>query len=287
MRSLLAYAKKVVGLKPIGKVHVGYSKRGLGELEGETEEEKEDRAKEDAVKMYLQHEMKMKKVDIEQLVIVKMFFPAKEDSNTLYVELATSEQAQFLMSFTSNMKRGTSGEDRLEVIKYIPKDLFNRFKAISALGNKARVESQRTISFRVSFGQDDFILQQKPRGSRGWGLSLPLPAGLPPFERHLRKRAPRSPGEAPGRPAMTPGQGQDRKRGREVRSPTGSTPPFKKTAEEILAATSLVGSPTITPPRPGQGLLAAAAVPDYGNMTVDNFRTPTKPNTRSNKNKGE
>ena len=92
------------------------------------------------------------------------------------------------MSFTSNMKRGTSGEDRLEVIKYIPKDLFNRFKAISALGNKARVESERTISFRVGFGQDDFILQQKPRGSRGWGPPLPLPAGLPAGLRWVDQR---------------------------------------------------------------------------------------------------
>ena len=63
--------------------------------------------------------------------------------------------------------------------RVFPRDLFTRFKAVTALGNQARIESEKTINFRMSFGSEDFILQQKPKGSRGWGPPLPLPAGLP------------------------------------------------------------------------------------------------------------
>merc|ERR1719319_662804 len=105
----------------------------------------------------------MKEADISELVIVKIFAPAREDWSTLYVELASWEQASFLLSFTTFLRRGTTGEDRLECIKYIPRDLFSRFKAITAMGNQARLDSGKTINFRVSFGTEDFILQQKPR----------------------------------------------------------------------------------------------------------------------------
>ena len=103
----------------------------------------------------------------------------------LYVELATWEMAEFTRSFTTAMRRGTTGEDRVEVVKYIPQDLFVRFKTINSIGNQARLDSNKTTNFRVSFGKEDFILQQKTRGSKGWGLPLSLPANLPPFEHHL------------------------------------------------------------------------------------------------------
>ena len=51
--------------------------------------DKEERAKEGAVMMFLEHQMRMKKTYIEELYIVKMFSPAKEEWNTLYVEPAT------------------------------------------------------------------------------------------------------------------------------------------------------------------------------------------------------
>ena len=76
--SLLSSARRVVGLKPIDKKHVEHVKRRLEEVEGETEVEKEERAKKGAVMMFLKHEMCMKKEDIEKLGIVKIFAPARD-----------------------------------------------------------------------------------------------------------------------------------------------------------------------------------------------------------------
>ena len=276
IQELLGHARRIVGLKPIDKRHVEHTKKRLEELEGETEEEKEKRAKKEAVMFFLKAEMKMKENDLKELEIVKIFAPAREEWNTLYVELASWEQASFLLSFTTFLRRGTTGEDRLEVIKYIPRDLFARFKAITALGNQARLDSGKTVNFRVSFGIEDFILQQKPRGSQGWGPPLPLPSHLPAFEHHIHgPRGARSPGQAPGRPALTPEQQDRRKRGREGGSPSGNTPSPKRQGEVVL-----VSEATITPVKPGEGLLAAVITPDIGSFDSITSVTPATPTSQ-------
>ena len=117
VRFLLSSGRKILGLKPIEKKHVEQMARRLEKVDGEKPQEKEERAKKGAVMMFLKWEMKMKQEDVDQIKIVKIFPPAREDWNILYVELATWQQAQFLLSFTSNMKRGTTGEDRLEVVR--------------------------------------------------------------------------------------------------------------------------------------------------------------------------
>ena len=168
IRLMFMNGKKIIGLKPIDKAHVEHVKRRQAEeMEGKEENVKEEKAKEEAVKLFLKYDMKMKDEDIAELDMVKIFHPAKDDWNVLYVELGSSEQAQFAYSFTKHMKSGITGESRTEVIKYIPRDLFSRFKAVTALGHKARLESKNTINFCVSFGIEDFILQHKPKGSRG------------------------------------------------------------------------------------------------------------------------
>ena len=203
VRGLLAGARKVIGLKPINRRHVEQMDRRLEDVEGETRDEREKRAKYDAVILFFKEEMRMRDEEIEKLDIVRIFSPAREDGETLYVELASWEMAQFALSYTKYMRRSTEGQDRVEVVKYVPRDLYRRFRAINALGHQARLDSNRSINFRVTLGEDDFVLQQKPRGRLGWGPPLPLSADLPAFEHHLT-RGPRSPGKAPGRPTLTP-----------------------------------------------------------------------------------
>ena len=279
IREMFGHARKVIGLKPIDRKHVEKVNERLEEVESESEKERQERAKLQAVEDFLKYEMRMKPEDIEKLTIKKIFPPAKDEWNVLYVELETMEMAQFATSFTTYMRRGTVGQDRVEVVHYVPRDLYTRFRAVNKLGNQARIESDKNISFRVTFGTDDFIMQHKPKGRRGWGPPLPLPADLPPVEHHLHlPRGVRSPGEAPGRPARTP---EARKRDREAVSPSGDTPPPKKSLGEELADAELVGSPTITPVKAGEGLLASAAV--RGRVTSVSSSTPIRPVTRSNK----
>ena len=59
IRGLLSDASRILGLKPIEKKHVEHTKRRLTEVEGETDEEKENRAKEGTLMMFLKWELKM------------------------------------------------------------------------------------------------------------------------------------------------------------------------------------------------------------------------------------
>ena len=85
---LLRNARRVLGFKPIDKVHVEQCMRRVEQDEENlSKEEAWERAKEKAVSEFLKYEMKMKEDDIEQLKTVMIYPPAKEDWNVLYVML--------------------------------------------------------------------------------------------------------------------------------------------------------------------------------------------------------
>ena len=194
----------------------------------------------------------------------------KLDSVALvYVEFKTQQQASLVYTYTKYMRRNIQGDGKPEVQIYVPKEIYTRFRAISLMAFKIREASGKTISTRVTLGKDDFVLQQRPKSDtgKGWGEAVALPKELPGFELSQR-RAPLSPGEAPGRSPLTPEQEERKKR--KDRSSTGSSgfsPPLKRTEislEEEIAAAVLVSKCTIETPPPGHGLLAP---PEVGHVT--------------------
>ena len=241
-RKLFRAAKCVIGLKPIEKRHVEERMKALeeaGKCENKSEDEKMELAKWEAAKEFLKMEMKMSEDNIEKMFPTKVFTTTKSDWNTLYVNFATERDVQFVMSFTQYMRKGVFGDERPEVVKYIPKEMFNRFKAVTRIGNKARIESDKTINFRVSLGEEDFVLQYKQKGTKFWEKSVVLPSDLPGFE-HQIPRGDKSPGEAPGRKPVN--EENEKKRGRPSSSSSGITPPSKKTSEDNVENLELAGS---------------------------------------------
>ena len=242
-RKLFRAAKCVIGLKPIEKKHVEEKKRELdeaGTYEGESfkdwsDDDKMTDAKMKAAEDFMRYEMKMNQEDIDRIKVLKVFTTTKADWNTVYVTLRNEKEAQFVMSFTQYMRKGVEGEERTEVVKYIPKELFKRFKAITRIGNKARFDSDNDINFRVSLDKEDFALQFKEKGSKFWGAPVELPEDLPGIE-HQIPRGTRSPGEAPGRKPLN--LENDRKRERPSSSSSGITPPSKKTSEDNVENSS-------------------------------------------------
>ena len=84
---LLRNARRVLGFKPIDKVHVEQCMRRVEQDDEKvSKEDAWEKAKEKAVSEFLKYEMKMKEEDIEQLKTVMIYPPAKEDWNVLYVE---------------------------------------------------------------------------------------------------------------------------------------------------------------------------------------------------------
>lgn len=233
MKELRWKAAKIVGLKPIDKLHVQHiMRRQKDENKEEIEDVRWKGAMETAVKMFLNNEMRIKGEDYEKLNNVRIFPPAKEDWNVLYVELENQEQAQYLYTFTQNMRKNVKDDGKPEVQFYVPKQLYSRFRAINHMAFKIREASSMTISTRVTLGKEDFILQKRYKNdsAKSWGEPIPLPEDIPDIEISL-KRGPLSPGEAPGRTPFTPEQEESRKR--KARSSSGSpstpqNPPTKR-----------------------------------------------------------
>ena len=222
VKRIIREAKRVVGMKPIDKAHVQHTMRRNRESDKDMDEdERWEKALNETVKSFLKYEMKMKEEDIEQLKIVKIFPPAKEEWNTVYVELESTEMVNFLMSFTQYMRRDKK-EDRPSIEKYIPKELFARYSAVEKIAFEIRQESNFKLATNVSFGEQDFVLKTRSKDIQPGGTKtpwrhldpVPLPEDLPKFETRLVSAAPRtmrSPTQAPGRPALTPEQGDKRK----------------------------------------------------------------------------
>ena len=163
---------------------------------------------------------------------------------------------------------------------YVPKQLYSRFRAINHIAFKIRESSSKMVSTRVTLGKEDFILQKRDKNNsdKGWGEPVPLPRDLPDIEFSLQG-GPLSPGEAPGRTALTPDQEERRKRKAISSSGSPSTPqhpPTKRidmTLQEEIAAADLVSETTVarTPPS-GTGLLKQ---PEVGSVTsVQGQSTP-------------
>ena len=104
---LLRNARRLLGFKPIDKVHVEQCMRRVEqENENLSKEDAWERAKEKAVCEFLKYEMKMKEDDIEQPKTVMIYPPAKEEWNVLYVEYEHVEMVNFVMSFAQFMRKG-------------------------------------------------------------------------------------------------------------------------------------------------------------------------------------
>ena len=234
VRIAFAAAKLTVGLRPITREVVKEHRMKRDEYgvnEGKSEEQKETDAREAACREFFKKEMKMTDDDIDSMSVERIFAPNKDDWDTLYVRLENEDDVGFLMSFKHYMRKGVQPSEKAEVINYIPRILFNRYKAITKIGNDERHKNGKNINFRVTFGETDFRLQFKNRGSKYWDTPVALPEDLPGVEYQL-PRGDRSPGEAPGRRPRNLDQENKKRERPSSSSSTGLTPPVKRNTSE-------------------------------------------------------
>ena len=269
VRKIIREAKKIVGMKPIDKAHVEQTMRRNDDTDKDMDkDERWKKAMDETVKAFLKYEMKMKQEDIEELKINKIYPPAKDEWNILYVELETIEMVNFLMSFTQYMRRDRK-EDKPSIEKYIPKELFARYSAIEKLAFEIRKQSNFKTATNVNFGETDLVLKTRSKDIQPGGTRVPwrqidpvtLPEDLPNFEMRLASAAPRtlrSPTQAPGRPALTPEKRDKRKE----RGTPGS--PTSPEAKQIKKASSLNDHPagSSTPVSPALKLKQISPVSD-------------------------
>ena len=114
VKEMCATARRIIGLTPVEPFILELQMRSYG-----------DKTMEGAMlleaKNYLKFEMKVRPSVIEQLNIVRVFRPAKEGRDVLYVELGSEYQAESLFSYTKLIKN----KDH-RVVRWFPKEMFSR-----------------------------------------------------------------------------------------------------------------------------------------------------------------
>ena len=227
----------------------------------------EQKVMKEAVKEFLMMEMKVKEDHIEKLGIVRIFAPQKSNWNTLYIQLETQEQVDWVMSHTRWIPEVEEGQVSAKVIKYIPRQLYSRWNAIQGLAFQIRKNSNWGVQTKIGHGIDDFFLQTRPKGDTTWSSDVKLSGDLPKVDLAFMSRETRSPTSAPGRDQYK--QRTEKQKNRPSSDSSSSSSPPSKQANnhldksiELTHESGLLAKPDISrtvefvhpPGSPGQGL---------------------------------
>ena len=215
-QELISLSRRTVGLQRIDR---GDIQRMYQEQYGGATSEEE--AKLLAVKEYLKLELKLSEGTIQEMEIERIFTPAREDPEWLYVTFRYEVSVSRIFEKTRIMRKNS------RIMTYIPKEYRSRFEAIRDLGNKLRFEED--CKTRIKMGYRDLQLHRKDRSSGKWEL-VSLPTDFPPlnFGTSPEKVQPGSP--APGRPEQEQSRGD--KRSRESSGSTGQSSAKSARCEE-------------------------------------------------------
>ena len=166
-QEMCASARKIIGFAPIEPRMLDLQIQSYGAKNLEE-------AKEMEVRNYLKCEMKMKPSDISKLNLVKIFPPAKENWNVLYVEFGSDPEVDMVMSHTRHMVK----QDH-RVLRWYPKQMYVRYRAVETIAYEIR--KNHKYKTRVKIGRDDIELSVKDPASTVRKRHL-LPDSLPEFE---------------------------------------------------------------------------------------------------------
>ena len=147
-------ARKVIGFTPIEPRMLELQMKcyGANDLE---------EAKLMEIKSYLKCELKVPPSVINSLDIIKIFPPAKDHWNVLYVEFASELEVNNLFKYNKNMRH----KDH-RVVHWCPKQLFPRYKAVESIAYTLRQEEH--LKTRVKVGIDDIELSTRNPDSKIW-----------------------------------------------------------------------------------------------------------------------
>jgi hypothetical protein len=187
-QEMCAAARRVVGFTPIEPrmLELQIQSYGAKDLE---------EAKRMEIESYLKCEMKMKPSDIQKLEMVRIFSPAKEDWNVLYVEFGSDYQVDMVFSHTRNMVK----QDH-RVVRWYPRQMYERYRAVESIAYDLR--RRLKLKTRVKIGRNDIELNTRETASTVWRRHV-LPDSLPKFE-----MADFRPVQASSPPPGRPGRGQ-------------------------------------------------------------------------------
>ena len=168
-------ARRIVGFSPIRQEDIEYLKKQHSITD-------ENQAMASSIFEFLTCEMKVPRSVADQLVLLRVFPPAKPSSegwSTLYAEFPDISSAELVQQYVRNLLPGKT------VSIYVPHTLHPRYSAISDIAHGYR-NGDIKHKTRIKYGSSDFVLIVKPKNSNSpWtyiSLDILPPLQLSPFD---------------------------------------------------------------------------------------------------------
>ena len=203
---------RTLGFKPILKRRVQQFQSETS-IEHLTEKEKFEAAKRMAIKDFLKNELMMDDNSIDVLPIEKTFFPRYGEAKILYVQFKDPQSRASITSRSNYLQHNEDNpENTPKLVKYIPTELYNRFKALENYTYKLRNNPSNPLSTNIRYGKDDFELRVRPAKTNPeyddeskpdpWQFIPPTPLPDLPYVNLNKEREPavKPPGRAPTPP---------------------------------------------------------------------------------------
>ena len=100
------------------------------------------------------NEMKVSYEVIEEMIIEKVFPPARADWNTLYVKFYSESSVHKLYSHARNMRAD------LRLVPYIPKQFYNKYRDLESQAYQLR-HSEARYKTRIKMVINDLVLYKR------------------------------------------------------------------------------------------------------------------------------
>ena len=100
-----------------------------------------------------------------------IFPPGKENWDVLYVEFESEKEVDIIFNHTSSMKRPDHS-----VIRWIPRQMFERFRALQCLAHK--IKKEEGLKTRVKICHTDFQLSVRAREGPRQSPLIPFLANI-------------------------------------------------------------------------------------------------------------
>ena len=131
----------------------------------------------------------------DDMIVERVFPPAKETWNTIYVTFVHESSVQILYNYTRHLQKAQRH------VSYIPKQFYPRYKALESLAYNLR-QSPDKYKTRVKMGASDLVLYKRKSNVHSW-IAVPLPVDIPGVLFTNNSTAQLSSSPAPGRPYRT------------------------------------------------------------------------------------
>ena len=162
IEAIVAKGNRTVGFKPISRRRIQQF-IAHPEIQALPEKEREEAAKKMAVHDFLREEMLFDQDTIDNLQIEKIFSPRYGDSKVLYCQFS-SPQARATITNKANILQPNDESPQLtpQIVKYIPTEMYNRYKALSSYAYQLRNNMNNPMATNIRFSHDDFELRIRP-----------------------------------------------------------------------------------------------------------------------------